>query len=191
MSILDDDGDGDDGDDDDRDDDDDDDDVEVSRSDAWGVARSDAPDVSRSDAYAKYSETLFKPTWGPNMFRKEYCVCEHWIDSLNLILKPLKRQWLPLLRYTFEGKPSAWTDPNLQPGRFSLSIGKQTSEWRLSHGASSSSARLDVWMHYCCVYGFVGLWADNIALMNISCGSTSVPFGLHVCSWDWSPFIFQ
>ena len=43
MSILDDDG---------GDDDDDDVDVEVSRSDAWGVARSDAPDVSRSDAYA-------------------------------------------------------------------------------------------------------------------------------------------
>jgi hypothetical protein len=21
-------------------------------------------------------------------------------------------------------------------------------------------------MHYCCVYGFMGLWADNIALMN-------------------------
>ena len=64
MSILDDDGGGDDdADDDDGDDDgdhgdgddddgDDDDDVEVSRSDAWGVARSDAPDVSRSDAYA-------------------------------------------------------------------------------------------------------------------------------------------
>ena len=64
MSILDDDGDGDDDDDDgdddgdhgdgDDDDGDDDDDVEVSRSDAWGVARSDAPDVSRSDAYAKF-----------------------------------------------------------------------------------------------------------------------------------------
>jgi hypothetical protein len=38
----------------------------------------------------------------------------------------------------FEGKPSAWTDPNLKLGRFSLSHGKQTSEWRLSHGAPSS-----------------------------------------------------
>ena len=65
MSILDDDGDDDDADDDDDDDEDDGDhgdgddddedddaDLQVSRSDAWGVARSDAPDVSRSDAYA-------------------------------------------------------------------------------------------------------------------------------------------
>ena len=55
---------------------------------------------------------------------------------------------------------------------------------------NSSSARFDVWMHDCCVYGFMGLCADNIALMNIWCGSTSVPFGLHVCSWDWSPDSF-
>ena len=26
------------------------------------------------------------------------------------------------------------------------------------------------------------LWADNIALMTIWCGSTSVPFGLHIAS---------
>ena len=65
-------------------------------------------------------------------------------------------RWLVLLRYTFEGKPSAWTDPNLQPGRFTLSKGKQTSECRISRGVSCSSARLDVWMHYCCV--MLRLW---------------------------------
>ena len=79
MSILDDDGDGDgdddddDGDDDDYDDDDEDEDgdededddadLQVSRSDAWGVARSDAPDVSRSDAYA--SAPVAPSTKGP------------------------------------------------------------------------------------------------------------------------------
>ena len=33
-------------------------------------------------------------------------------------------------------------------------------------------------MHYCCIYGFLDLWADNIAVMNTWSGSTSVPFGL-------------
>ena len=64
---------------------------------------------------------------------------------------------------------------------------KQTNERRLS---SSPSARLDVWMHYCCVCGFTSLWADSIALVNICCGSTSVSCGLHVCSWDCCTFIF-
>ena len=54
-------GDGDDADDDDEEDDDAD--LQVSRSDAWGVARSDAPDVSRSDAYVYKSGLAFLLTW--------------------------------------------------------------------------------------------------------------------------------
>ena len=40
-----------------------------------------------------YSKTLFKPTWDPNMFRKEHCVCEpFWMHSFvnDLIYKTLK-----------------------------------------------------------------------------------------------------
>ena len=68
-------GDGDDADDNGDDDDDDDDDVEVSRSDAWGVARSDAPDVSRSDAYATTQHGDGRLNHKRNMMeRAEHCV---------------------------------------------------------------------------------------------------------------------
>ena len=38
-------------------------------------------------------------------------------------------------------------------------------------------SRSDAYVHYCCIYGFMGLWADNIAMMNVWCGSTRYSAG--------------
>ena len=100
---------------------------------------------------------------------------------LNSFIK-LQSQWLVILRYIFEGNRGAWTDPNLKPGIYVFTFKCKTNKWMtifpwcilfFCQIGCMNALLLRLWIY--------GLWADNI----------SVPFGLHFCSWDWSPFIFQ